>query len=83
MTHSYTITGMTCNGCATKVQKLLSSVPGVESININLEKNEAAISMNHHIQTAALQNALKDYPKYQLMESPISPSPFMGKGPGD
>jgi copper chaperone CopZ len=83
MTHTYAITGMTCNGCATKVQKLLSAVPGVENININLEKNEADVTMRHHIQTAALQNALKDYSKYQLTESPISPSPFIEKGPGN
>ena len=82
MTHSYTVTGMTCNGCATKVQKLLSSVPGIENVNINLEKHEAAITMHHHIETNELKNALKDYPKYQLTGSPISP-PFMEKGPGD
>jgi len=66
--HTYTVTGMTCNGCATKVQQLLSSVDGVENVNINLEKNEAAVTMHHHIQTNALQNALKDYPKYHLTE---------------
>ena len=68
MVHSYTITGMTCNGCATKVQKLLSSVAGVENVNIRLEKNEADVTMHHHIQTSELKNALKDYPKYQLAE---------------
>ena len=68
MTHTYTITGMTCNGCAAKVQKLLSGVDGVEAVNIHLEKNEADVTMHHHIQTNALQNALKDYPKYQLSE---------------
>ena len=49
MTHTYTVTGMTCNGCAAKVQKLLSSVAGVENVNINLEKNEADVTMHHHI----------------------------------
>lgn len=68
MTHTYTITGMTCNGCAAKMQNLLSSVDGVENVNINLEKNEADVTMHHHIQISVLQNALKDYPKYQLTE---------------
>lgn len=68
MTHTYSVNGMTCNGCAAKVQKLLSGVNGVEAVNINLEKNEAAISMHHHIQTNVLQNALKDYSKYKLTE---------------
>lgn len=68
MTHTYSVSGMTCNGCATKVQKLLASVDGIEKVNINLEKNEADVAMHHHVQTMALQNALKDYPKYKLRE---------------
>jgi len=68
MTHTYTVTGMTCEGCAGKVQKLLSSVNGVENVNIHLEKNEADVTMHHHIATNELQNALKDYPKYKLSE---------------
>ncbi|MGN6351992.1 MAG: heavy-metal-associated domain-containing protein [Parafilimonas sp.] len=71
MTHTYTITGMTCNGCASKVQKLLEAVEGVEKATIRLDKNEADITMHHHIQTSALQHALKDYPKYQLTESDV------------
>lgn len=59
---------MTCNGCASKVQKLLEAVNGVEKADIHLDKNEADITMHHHIQTSALQHALKDYPKYQLTE---------------
>ena len=68
MTHTYSVTGMTCSGCANKVQKLLSSVAGVEKVNIHLENNEADVAMHHHIQTNELRNALKDYPKYQLTE---------------
>ena len=68
MTHTYTVTGMTCSGCSDKVQKLLSSVNGVENVNINLEKSKADITMHHHIPTDELQNALKDYPKYKLSE---------------
>jgi cation transport ATPase len=62
---------MTCNGCASKVQKLLEAVNGVEKADIHLDKNEADITMHHHIQTSALQHALKDYPKYQLTESDV------------
>lgn len=69
MTHQYTITGMTCTGCQSKVQKLLSGVDGVKSVAIDLPKGEAAVEMNTHIATATLQAALKDYPKYQLSEA--------------
>lgn len=68
MTHTYTITGMTCNNCVAKVQQLLSGVDGVEKITIDRENNKADISMHHHIQTSALQHALKDHSKYQLSE---------------
>ena len=68
MTHTYSVTGMTCSGCAAKMQKLLSSVAGVEKVSINLAKNEAAVTMHHHIQTNELKNSLKGYPKYHLTE---------------
>ncbi len=68
MTHTYQISGMTCSGCASKVQGLLSKIQGVESVQVHLELGEAEISMNHHIPTTSFQAALKDYPKYLLTE---------------
>ena len=73
MKYTYTVLGMTCNGCAAKVQKLLLSIPGVENVNIHLEKNEADVTMHYHIKTSELQNVIKDYPKYQLKEKGITP----------
>jgi len=75
MTHTYTITGMTCTGCQAKVQGLLSKVPGVTGIKIDLAGGTADIDMGRHIPTSELQAALKDYPKYQLtgMQEPVSP----------
>jgi len=68
MTHTYTVSGMMCNGCADKVKQLLSAVEGVENVNIHLDKREAEVTMHHHIATNELQNALKNYPKYKLNE---------------
>lgn len=45
MTHIYTITGMTCNGCKAKVQGLLSKVPAVQDVSIDLEQGTATIGM--------------------------------------
>ncbi|RYY32174.1 MAG: heavy-metal-associated domain-containing protein [Sphingobacteriaceae bacterium] len=59
---------MTCTGCQYKVKGLLEKVPGITAVDIDLEKGKADISMNEHVATPALQNALKDYPKYQLTE---------------
>lgn len=68
MTHTYSVTGMTCTGCQTKVQSLLSKVPGVKNVTIDLAKGEASIDMDKHISTNQLKEALNDYPKYQLSE---------------
>jgi len=68
MTHIYKVTGMTCSGCQAKVQYLLSQVKGVSSVVIDLEKGETAITMDKHIATSEFQQALKEYPKYQLSE---------------
>ena len=63
MKHVYKISGMTCTSCKAKVQHLLSQVKGVSSVTIDLEKGEADITMENHIATSELKNALKEYPK--------------------
>lgn len=68
MIHTYKVSGMTCSGCQTKVQSLLSNIEGVNKVSIDLSKGEAAIKMDKHINTATFQQALKDFPKYQLTE---------------
>jgi copper chaperone CopZ len=68
MTHHYTISGMTCEGCKAKVNYLLQQVVGVNSVSVDLEKREASISMDRPIATSTFQDALKAYPKYQLSE---------------
>jgi copper chaperone CopZ len=69
MTHSYTITGMTCAGCQAKVQGLLARVPEVNHVTIDLEQGTAQIDMRKHIPTAELQAALQHHPKYKLTEA--------------
>jgi copper chaperone CopZ len=68
MTHSYTITGMTCTGCEAKVRNLLTKVPGVKNVSINLPEDSATIDMDQHIPLTVLKEALSNYPKYQLSE---------------
>lgn len=68
MTHTYNISGMTCEGCLAKVSYLLKQLPQVTNVAIDLNNGTANVSMDSHIPTPALQQALKDYPKYQLTE---------------
>ncbi len=60
---------MTCDGCVAKVSHLLKQLPDVTDVAIDLEAGEAEISMAKHVNTATLQHALKEYPKYQLSET--------------
>ena len=69
MIRSYTIQGMTCSGCQAKVHGLLSKIPGVKNVKIDLSKGEASIDTDKHIPTGNLQAALADYPKYHISET--------------
>lgn len=34
MTHTYNVTGMTCNGCRASVEKTLSALPNVTKVDV-------------------------------------------------
>ncbi|MEO5788578.1 copper ion binding protein, partial [Gelidibacter sp.] len=74
MTHTYSISGMTCNGCRSHVEKTLSNIEGVNNATVNLEKKEATIEMENHIPLEKFQKVLKDdggtYSIYNLGEAP-------------
>lgn len=66
MKHTYTVTGMTCNGCKASVEKALQSIDAVEHVEVNLETSEVVVTMSEHISTSQLQNALPN--KYTISE---------------
>ena len=37
------IGGMTCGGCVASVQRVVKAVPGVESVEVSLERGEAVV----------------------------------------
>lgn len=59
MKHTYHIHGMTCNGCRSHVEEVLSKVEGVSKATVNLDKAEATIEMASHISIETFQEALK------------------------
>ena len=59
MIHTYKITGMTCNGCRSHVEKTLQEVEGVKNASVDLEKAEAVIEMDKHIPLDLLETALQ------------------------
>jgi len=68
MTHTYHISGMTCEGCVYKMQHLIQKVPGIREVKVDLASESADILMEKHIPLTDLQESLKDYPKYSISE---------------
>ncbi|MGN0020593.1 MAG: heavy metal translocating P-type ATPase [Sphingobacterium hotanense] len=58
-TKTYGISGMTCNGCRTNVEKKLNEVPGVKAA-VKLETGEAEITADENISTPELQAKLDE-----------------------
>ena len=65
MIHTYNITGMTCDGCRTKVEKTLNTIEGIEA-KVSLNPPVATITMEKHIPTEKLQEALIAVGKYSI-----------------
>ncbi|TAI48061.1 heavy-metal-associated domain-containing protein [Flagellimonas allohymeniacidonis] len=66
MKHSYSIKGMTCQGCVASVKGKLEGIPNVQEVEVNLEKGEATISIQEHIPIGELRASLPE--KYSIAE---------------
>ena len=69
MKHTYTVTGMTCNGCRTSVEAKLNAIDGVINATVNLENGEAVIEMAKHLTINTIKKALPE--KYTILEKNI------------
>ena len=65
MIHTYNITGMTCDGCRSKVEKTLNTIEGIEA-KVSLHPPLATLTMEKHLPTEKLQEALTAVGKYTL-----------------
>lgn len=68
MKHTYRVSGMKCDGCAKTVSDKLSSVIGVDEVNVDLTKNQVVVSGKTF--KWLLKRSLKDT-KYSLEEEKI------------
>lgn len=66
MQHSYTVTGMTCEGCVAFVKEKLSKINGVIAVDVDLKASMAHINMEYHIPIADFSVVLPD--KYGIHE---------------
>jgi len=70
MTHHYIISGMSCNGCRTKVEKTLNEIEGIQA-EVTLNPPLATITMEQHVPTEKFQEVLAAAGKYTIeMDSP-------------
>ncbi|WP_281323252.1 heavy metal translocating P-type ATPase [Flavobacterium aestivum] len=68
MKHTYTITGMSCDGCRSKVEKTLNAIEGVKA-SVTLDPPLATISMEKHIPTFQFQKVLYSVGKYTIKDN--------------
>jgi Cu2+-exporting ATPase len=68
MTHNYQITGMSCNGCRTKVENTLNTIEGVSAV-VTLEPPMAVITMEKHISTKQFQTSLSAVGNYTIEDA--------------
>jgi len=81
---------MTCNGCRSHVEEILSKVEGVSKATVDLQNAEATIEMVSHISLTTFQEALKTNNDrysifalgdgYQPKETPEKKQPKNGTG---
>jgi copper chaperone CopZ len=69
MSHSYTVTGMSCDNCAQKVSAALRKVEGVITATASFNPPAAHIEMKSHVSTDALNEALSRLGAYRLTEA--------------
>src|SRR5688572_18434918 len=69
MTHTYNITGMTCNKCVTKVKSELLKLGDVISAEVQLNAPQAEIAMSKHITVPILQQAIDKAGPYTISEA--------------
>ena len=60
----YEVSGMTCNGCKLSVEDKLSSLQGVDSVQVDLTQGEATIYSKSHISYSLITNSLPS--KYKI-----------------
>lgn len=68
MKHTYTITGMSCNGCRTKAEKALNEIDGVEA-TVTLDPPIATIVSEKSVSVFKLQKQLYTAGNYIISES--------------
>ncbi|MBO4816016.1 MAG: heavy-metal-associated domain-containing protein [Clostridia bacterium] len=54
------IDGMVCENCTARVKKVLSSLDGIESVDVSLESKKAIIKSNKEIENSIIIETIED-----------------------
>lgn len=65
---SYSVTGMSCAGCAKRILLALQNVPGLVSATVTLNPAQARLEMRGDLSAGQVNEALKSTGVYQLTE---------------
>ena len=74
MKQTYAVSGMTCGGCVASVSEKLSKVPGVEGVEVSLERGEAEVAMQNPVPLSDLKAVLPEKYSIQTKEEQVVPS---------
>ncbi len=67
MKHTYTVDGMSCNGCRTHVEESLNKIPGVKA-SVTLDPPEAVVETEQAVTLDELQKGLGADGRYTIKE---------------
>jgi len=68
MTHKYRVTGMSCDGCVSTVQEVLSKINGIVNIKVTLKPPAGEIEMQQQINVNDMNTELQKFGKYKIEE---------------
>ncbi|WP_104742029.1 copper-binding metallochaperone CopP [Helicobacter ailurogastricus] len=54
------VRGMTCDHCVDKIEKFIGELEGIEHIEVNLDKQEVAVTFNAPATKAQIEEAILD-----------------------
>jgi copper chaperone CopZ len=69
MTHTYNISGMTCDGCVAKAKSELLKIGDITEADVQLTSPQATITMQKHVTTQVLQDALSKAGDFTISEA--------------
>lgn len=66
MTTTYTLKGMTCDGCKRTVENILKNVEGVNAVEASVENNTVTVDAGDNVALDDLKDALSIFDQYSI-----------------